>query len=136
VFDAESMPSAEAIQSNLHPCKFYYKFDLSKGFWQIPMAEESKNYTAVTTHRGLFSFKVMPFGLVNAPASFNRLMRKLLGDMKDTHSYIDEVLTGTILWKDHMDRSREFFDRVRAANLTLRPSKCQLDLTLSITWVM
>jgi len=90
------------------------------------MAEEFKNYTAVTTHRGLFCFKVMPFGLVNAPASMNRLMRKLLGGQKDTHSYIDEVLTGTILWKDHMDRCREFFDRVRAANLTLRPSKCQI----------
>ena len=61
------------------------------------MAEDSKSLTAVTTHRGLFRFLVMPFGLVNAPASFNRLMRKLLGDMKDTYSYIDDVLTGTIL---------------------------------------
>jgi len=46
--------------------------------------------------------------------------------MKDIYSYIDDVLTGTVLWQDHMDRCKEFFNRVRAANLTLRPSKCQM----------
>jgi len=74
VFDAESMQNAEFIQNSLQDCKFYSKFDLSKGIWQIPMAEDSKKYTTVTTHRGLFCFFAMPFGLVSAPASFNRLM--------------------------------------------------------------
>jgi len=86
VFDAESMPNDEYIQNSLQDCKFYSKFDLSKGFWRIPIAKDSKKYTTVTTHRGSLRFLAMPFGLVNAPASFNRLMRKLLGDMKDIYS--------------------------------------------------
>ena len=61
-------------------CNYFSKFDLSKGYWQVPMKESYKNYTAFTTHRGLFRFMVrpMPFGLVNAPATFSR---KLLYDI-------------------------------------------------------
>jgi len=120
------MPSGEQIQSELRARKFYSKFDFSSGFWQIPLAEESKDLTAVTTHRGLFRFKVMPFGLVNAPATFNRAMRKLLVDMQSIYSYLDDVVTGTIEWTDHLKILREFFSRVRAANLVLRPAKCQV----------
>ena len=70
-------------------------FDVTKGYWQIPMNANDKAYTAFVTHRGLHQFRVMPFGLVKAPATFNRLMRKLLHGSEFLDNYVDDVLTHT-----------------------------------------
>src|SRR5260221_13772499 len=126
VFDAEPMPRAEEIYGQLAPCKFSSKFDLSKGFWQIPLSEKSKDYTTMTTHKGLNRFKVLPFGIITAPASCNRLLRAVLGDMTQAFGYMDDVIAGTPSWARQLSVCREFFQRNRKANLTLRPSKCQI----------
>ncbi|XP_066968292.1 uncharacterized protein [Macrobrachium rosenbergii] len=55
--------------------------DLSRGYWQIPLDEDSKQYTAFQTDLGLYQFKVLPFGLVNAPATFNKMMRSLFAGL-------------------------------------------------------
>lgn len=66
----------------------------------------------------------MPFGLVNAPAKFSRLMRKLLQDMNDVDNFIDDIMVFTDTWEQHLDVLRELFARLRKAGLTVRPSKC------------
>jgi len=58
--------------------QYFSTYHFSKGYWQVPVTDEDKAFTAFVTHKGPHQFKVMPFGLVNAPASFNRIMRKLL----------------------------------------------------------
>jgi len=80
VFDPEPMPTAEEIFAKLAGDRFFSKFDLSKGYWQVPVREEDRDLTTFVCHRGLFRFRVMPFGLVNAPATFSRLMRRVLRD--------------------------------------------------------
>jgi len=92
VFDPEPMPQPEQIFANLEKDQYFYTFDLSKGYWQVPMTEEDKAFTAFVTHKGLHQFKVMPFGLVNAPASFNRIMRKLLYGSEHLDNYVGDVL--------------------------------------------
>lgn len=89
-------------------------------------SEADKDLTSFITHRGLFRFTVMPFGLVNAPATFSRIMRKLLINTKNLHNYLDDVLAHNAQWEQHLYSLREFFTRVRDANLTLRPTKCSL----------
>ena len=88
------------------------------------MRASDKPYTAFVTHRGLHQFRLMPFGLVNAPATFNRLMRKLLLGNDSLDNYVDDVLAHTVNWQYHISAVRYFFGRVRDAHLTLRPSKC------------
>lgn len=83
-----------------------------------------KAFTAFVTHRGLHQFKVMPFGLVNAPATFNRLMRKLLSGSVSLDNYVDDVLAHTPTWENYLQTIGDFLTRVRNAHLTLRPSKC------------
>jgi len=90
------------------------------------MKDSDKDFTSFTTHRGLHRFTVMPFGLVNAPATFSRIMRKLLNDCIDIHNYLDDVLAHSAEWNQHLSTLREFFVKVREANLTLRPTKCSI----------
>lgn len=66
----------------------------------------------------------MPFGLVNAPATFNRLMRKLLHGMNEVDNFIDDILISTDTWEDHLEVLTELFVRLQNAGLTARPSKC------------
>jgi hypothetical protein len=68
----------------------------------------------------------MPFGLVNAPATFSRIMRKLLNNAQNLHNYLDDVLAHTIEWSQHILVLRDLFERVRKANLSVRPSKCSI----------
>lgn len=101
VFDAEPMPSAERIFSKLTGKKYVSKLDLSKGYWQVPLDDESKFLTAFSTPSGLYQFRTMPFGLVNAPATFSRLMRKLLHGMEGVDNFIDDIIVYTDTWEAH-----------------------------------
>jgi hypothetical protein len=126
VFDPEPMMTASDIFPKLASSKVYSKFDCSKGYWQIPMAEESKDYTSFSTIKGQKRFRVMPFGLINASSTFNRCMRKMLEGSKGLENYLDDVLCHTDTWKDHLKKLEDFFQRVRRANISLRPSKCHI----------
>ena len=106
--------------------KYFSKIDLSKGFWQIELDERSRPYTAFVTSEGLYQFKVMPFGLLTSPASFNRMMRKLLSGMSNVVSFLDDILVHTTTLEEHVTTLRELFERLRNANLTARPSKCEI----------
>ncbi|XP_072022131.1 uncharacterized protein [Amphiura filiformis] len=124
IFDAEPIADQEEIFAKLATDHYFTKIDLSKGYWQIPMAESSKKYTAFVTPNGLYSFKMMPFGLVNAPATFSRIMRILLEGVTKVDNYIDDILIHTETWEEHMSKVKEVFSRLRRAKLTARPTKC------------
>ena len=126
VFDAEPLPNPDEIFANLSGSKFFSKLDLSKGYWQIPLSHDAKEKTAVRSPSGLSQFRVMPFGLVNAPATFSRVMRVLLRGMPHVHNYLDDVLVHTSTWEEHLQVLHEVFARLRSAGLTARPSKCQI----------
>jgi len=124
VFDPDPMPQMSDIFAELSGSLYYSKFDFCNGYWQVPMVEEDKDLTTFITHRGLYRFKVMPFGLVNAPATFSRIMRKLLDGLRDLHNYLDDVLGHNGDRPTHLHALREFFVRVREASLALKPTKC------------
>src|SRR5260221_2285509 len=124
--DPEPMTMADDIFAKLGGTKVYSKFDLSKGYYQLPMSADSMDYTTFTSHRGLYRFKVMPFGLTSAPMSFNRVMRKLLYKSRGLDNYLDDVLAHSTGWTEHLQDLEDFFLRIQQANLSLRPTKCQI----------
>ena len=124
IFDAEPIPDQDELFTKVSHANYFTKIDLSKGYWQVPMSENSKPLTAFLTPDGLFQFTVMPFGLVNAPASFSRMMRRLLNGLDGTVNYIDDILVYSDTWEQHMATLTELFRRLRNARLTARPSKC------------
>jgi len=129
VFDPEPMPASKEIFAKLSGDRFFSKFDVSKGYWQVPMREQDRDFTTFICPRGLFRFRVMPFGFVNASATFSRRMRRVLRNTQSTDNYLDDVLTYTPDWPRHLAALRHFFECIRKANLTLRPSKCEIRKT-------
>ncbi|MES9879335.1 MAG: reverse transcriptase family protein, partial [Sedimenticola sp.] len=126
IFDSEPMPDLENIFSQMGKAgkRYFSKLDLAKGYWQIPLDNESKEKTAFTTPKGLYQFTVMCFGLVTAPAVFSRMMRKLLDNLEGVDNFIDDIMIFSSTWKEHMDSLRQVFTRLRQHKLTARPTKC------------
>ena len=77
-FDAYPMPRVEDIIDRIGRSQFISTMDLTRGYWQVPVAAEDKPKTAFVTPFGLFQYNVMPFGLKGAPATFQRLMDQVL----------------------------------------------------------
>lgn len=92
-FDAYPIPRMEEIFESISSGTIISTLDLAKGYWQIPMAPESREKTAFATPFGLYEFEVMPFGLHNAPATFHRTMNHVLRDCSDfSGAYIDDIV--------------------------------------------
>ena len=93
--DAYPLPRIDDTLDSLSGSMWFSTLDLASGYWQIRMSESSKHKTAfVVPHRGLFHFNVMPFGLTNAPASFQRLVEKVLVNLTPhkCHCYPDYII--------------------------------------------
>ena len=129
VFDGEPISDPHQIFASISKARFFSKLDLTSGYWQVPMEEQSKPYTAFRTRFGLFQFTVMPFGLVNAPATFSRLMREVTKDLKNTYCYLDDLLVATETWKEHLEALEALLCALRHHGLKAKPSKCELGLT-------
>ena len=106
--------------------KLFSTLDLLKGYWQVPIAEDSKKYTAFVTHDGVFEYNRMPFGLANSPACFMRLMTRVLqGLMWETCLvYLDDVIIFSADFPEHLERLRQILTRIRDANLSIKAKKC------------
>ena len=106
--------------------KFFSTLDLQSGYHQVPIEEKSKQYTAFVTHDGLFEFNRFSFGLANAPACFSRLMARVLQGLNWDVAllYLDDIICFSRDFIGHLVNLRAPFERLRYANLTLKPSKC------------
>ena len=107
--------------------KFFSTFDLQSGYHQVPIDEGSRDKTAFLTHFGKFRYKTMPQGISGAPNSFQSLIDALLKGIqyKYAMAYIDDICCFSPDFATHLEHLDEIFQRLRAANLKLKPSKCR-----------
>lgn len=124
--DAYPLPRVDECLDALSGSKWFSCMDLNSGFWQILVEPEDQSKTAFTTSHGLYQFKVMPFGLVNAPSTFQRLMEDVLRGLQWVESllYMDDIITPGPTVKESLRRLENVFKRLMEANLKLKPSKC------------
>ena len=106
--------------------KYFSTLDLASGYWQIGLEESSKPLTAFVTQDGLFEFQRMPFGLHNAPATFQRAMQEVLRGLnwQFVLCYLDDVIIFSNSFSEHLCHLKQVFDRFRQAGLKLQPKKC------------
>ena len=124
--DPEPMTTAEDLFRRLSGKKYLSKIDLTKGYWQIPVAPEDVHKTAFVTPDGQYEFTRMPFGMVNSGATLVRGLRKILDGMPGVGSYVDDIVIYSDSWEDHIRTLKELFGRLRKARITARPTKCLL----------
>ncbi|XP_027894500.1 uncharacterized protein LOC114157600 [Xiphophorus couchianus] len=123
--DAYPMPRMEDCVDQVGSAQFVSKFDLLKGYWQVPLSERAREISAFITPFGLFSYSVMSFGLRNAPATFQRLMNMVVSGLEGCAVYLDDVVVFSDTWKEHLARVRKLFERLAEAHLTINLSKCE-----------
>ena len=124
--DPYLMPLIDEILDTLASAKFLSKIDLNKGFHQIPIQTDDIMKTAFCTPWGKFEFTVMPFGLRNGPAMFQRLMDRLLHkDLDFARVYIDDIVVFSSTWEEHCKHIDLVLKRLRTAGLTANEKKCQ-----------
>lgn len=128
VKDAYPVPRIDETLDALGSAKWFSTLDLSSGYWQVALDEDAKDKSSFVVRNGLYRWKVMPFGLTNAPATFERLMEKVMKGLQweILLIYLDDVIVYGRSVEEEIQRLRTTFSRLRAANLKLKPSKCHL----------
>ena len=121
--DSFPIPRIEDCIDKIGNANYITKFDLLKGFWQIPLTERAKEISAFVTSDGLFQYNVMPFGMKNSPATFQRLVNTVISGLDGCDAYIDDVIIHNNTFEDHLQSIRSLFDRLSDANLTINLSK-------------
>ena len=108
--------------------KYFTKLDLKAGYWQVELKEEDKAKTAFQVGNiGFYECNRMPFGLCNAPATFQRLMERAMGELnlRDCLIYLDDIIIFSDTFEQHLDRLEAVFERLHTYNLKLKASKCE-----------
>ncbi|KAL2088289.1 hypothetical protein ACEWY4_015188 [Coilia grayii] len=124
--DAYPLPRIEESLDALTGATLFSTLDLASGYNQVPMAEKDKEKTAFCTPFGLFEFNRMPFGLCNAPSTFQRLMERIFGDQSFTSLllYLDDIVIFSSSFQQHLQRLELVLSRLKEHNLKLKLSKC------------
>src|SRR5208282_3289238 len=124
VNDPMPQPYIEDILPKLKDKKIFFNVDATKEIHEIPMDPEGMDYTSFTTGRDSYRFNVSPFGLSNSPASYSRLMRKILENAENLVNFVDDIIEYTSdKFNEHLRVMRDLFQRVRRANIKLQPTK-------------
>ena len=119
------MPRVEEVIEGVGRARYISKLDLSKGFYQVPLTQEAQPKTAFVCYKGAFQFTRMPFGVKNAPACFQALMRRVLMDLGEFSApYMDDVIIYSPTWEDHITHIGKVLSTLQQAGLTVNPKKC------------
>ncbi|UYV71114.1 hypothetical protein LAZ67_8001791, partial [Cordylochernes scorpioides] len=127
VKDVYPIPRIDEVMDTLQGSTYFSAIDLRSGYWQVEVEERDKEKTAFTTAHRLYEFNVMPFGLCNAPATFERNMENMLGNLRwqICLCYLDDVIIYSPDFPTHLKRLKAVFRCFRESNLRLNDKKCR-----------
>ena len=123
--DLYPIPRVDDCVDRVGNTKFVSKFDLLKGYWQVPLSPKAKEISAFVNPDGLYQYKVMPFGMKNAPATFQRLINTIIAGLEGCSAYIDDVIIYSDTWEQHLGHMRSLMLRLREAKLTVNLAKSE-----------
>ena len=135
VKDAHPLPNIENLFVALSRSKFYTKIDCFSGFYQVQMDPASTQFTEFACEWGLFEYVVMPMGLTNAPATFQRLMNLVLHDeirLGIVVVYMDDLLIHSKTVREHLEHVRRVIDKLKQHGIKIKLSKCEVAKTTVI----
>ena len=123
VLDVEHypLPKPQDLFASLTGGQKFTKLDLQQAYLQLPLEEESQKYVTVNTHRGLFQYTRLPFGITTAPSVFQKTMDTMLQGLKGVVCYVDDIL---VTGEDDNSHLQHVLERLQSAGLRLKRSKC------------
>ena len=123
------IPTVDDVLGQLAGATQFSKLDANSGFWQVPLAEESRSLTTFITPFGRYRFNKLPFGISSAPELFQRRMNRILEGLDGVVCMMDDVLIFGKDQKQHDERLHAVFKRLVEAKVTLNATKCQFEKT-------
>ena len=134
--DKYPLPRIDDLLDRLGRAKHFSTLDLASGYHQIAVKATDVPKTAFRTQRGHFEFIVMPFGVTNAPATFQRLMNNIFKEELDAFVliYLDDILIFSQTLQEHIHHIRQALEKLRKAKLYARLHKCSFFRTMWSTW--
>ncbi|XP_068248784.1 uncharacterized protein [Palaemon carinicauda] len=110
------LPRINDILDNISNSKILTQIDLLKGYYQVKLTPKAQSISAFVTPFGLFEYVVMPFGLSNAPATFQRLMAEVIRDLPNVYVYLDDIVIANMTWEEHLHTLSKLFTRLRTVD--------------------
>lgn len=118
------LPKIDDLLVSLNGATLFSKIDLSQAYNQVEL-DDSKDLTVINTHRGLFKYNRLVFGLSSSPGIFQRIMSNLLSDIPGVEIFLDDVIIGTSgTWHKHLETLERVFQRLQSHGMRLKKSKC------------
>ena len=128
------IPKTEDILATLERGKLFTKLDLSQAYLQLKLDKESKEYLVISTHKGLFRYTRLPYGISSAPGIFQKAMEQLLQGIPHVSVYIDDILITAETEAEHLKILEEVLDRLAKAELRVKKHKCKF-MASSVTYL-
>ncbi|XP_045477956.1 uncharacterized protein K02A2.6-like [Harmonia axyridis] len=122
--DKFPLPRIEELFTKLQSGTIFTKIDLSSAFQQVELDDESKKLTTISTHRGLFFYNRLPFGIHSGPSKFQKIMEKVVVGFEDVTCFQDDILISSKDIKEHIDKVRSVLHKMSECGLTVEKSKC------------
>ena len=123
--DAYPIPRVDDCIDKVGNARYVSKFDLLKGYWQVPLTEQAKEISAFVTPDGFYQYKVMAFGMKNSQATFQRMMNEIIFELEGCDVYVDDLIIYSDTWEQHLCYMKALFDRLSKARLTINLKKCE-----------
>ena len=123
--DSFPLPRIDDCIDRIGKAKYVTKLDLLNGYWQIPLTNQAKRLSGFVTLNGLYQYCIMPFGMKNAPATFQQMINQLIGRIEGCEAYIDDMVIHSIEWKTHLECVHEVLTRFAEVNLTVNLAKSE-----------
>ena len=123
--EVHPLPKVDMTLAQLTGAKWFTKLDTNSGFWQVPLAKESRLLTTFITPYGCFCFNKLPFGITSASEHFQRCMNEILRDLPGVVCHVDDILVTGTDKKEHDSRLHAVLKKLEAAGVTLNKEKCQ-----------
>lgn len=117
--DCYPLPRIEDCVDKVGGANYVTKLDLLTGYWQVPLTPRAREISAFVTPDAFLRYTVMPFGVRNAPATFQRLVNTVLSGLSGCEAYLDDIVVYSSSWDDHIQQLQAVFERLSDANLTL-----------------